>query len=184
MKVLDKIALAAFSVMMLLIAIIVCCIIFGWLDLGIVYQIGLHVIADKTSQNILLTVNIIFICLAIKAIFFDSSSQEEKFNEGILLENDDGKLVITKETIIGIVNGVLLEFLDVKDSQVRVKIDKEDNLSIILNMETTTDAIIKDLSNSLQIKIKEKIKESLDVDVKNVDIRVRSVVEPKTNSKN
>ena len=36
---------------------------------------------------------------------------------------------------------------------------------------------IKELSNNLQIRIKEKIKQSLDLDVKSIDIRIKNVVE-------
>ena len=42
--------------------------------------------------------------------------------------------------------------------------------------------IIKELSNNLQMRIKEKIKESLDLEVKNIDIRIKNVVAPKEES--
>ena len=180
MKVLDRIALVVFSVMMLIIAILVNITIFGWINSTTLYMLITHMIADDTTCKILLGINIIFIVLAIKAIFFESGDKDSKnYNDGILLENDDGKLLITKETITSMVDVVVSGFASVKSSQSKVVLDNENNLSIILTIETTSDTIIKELSNNLQIRIKEKIKESLDLDVKNIDIRVKNIVESK-----
>jgi uncharacterized alkaline shock family protein YloU len=182
MKTLDRIALAVFSVMMLIIAIVVCLVIFRWVDTTTMYMIMIHVLSDATTCNILLAINVIFILLAIKAIFFESGEKDDKYNDSVLLENDDGKLVITKETLIGIVDAVVDGFSSVKSSQTKVHLDENNNLSITLNVETTSDTIIKELSNNLQIRIKERIKESLDLEVKSVNIRIKSIVEPKTNT--
>ena len=149
------------------------------------YLLMINILSDTTTCNILIGVNIVFILLSLKAIFFESSEKEEKYNDSVLLENDDGKLVITKETLIGIVNAVVEGFASVKDLQTKVYLDSENNLSIMLTVETTSDTVIKDLSNNLQIRIKEKIKESLDLEVKSINIRIKDVVEPKpsTNDK-
>ena len=45
----------------------------------------------------------------------------------------------------------------------------------------TQEAIIKDLSNRLQLKIKEVIKNSIDIDIKEVNIKVRNIA-PKEES--
>ena len=120
-----------------------------------------------------------------KALFFGSVSKgEEKYNDGILLENDDGKLLITKETLISMINAVVAGFEGAKNCQTRVHLDKENNLSIVLTIEATSNTIIKELSNNLQIKIKEKIKESLDLDVTSINIRIKNIVESKAENIN
>lgn len=183
MKILDRIALAVFSVMILLISIIACLVIFGWIDITTIYMIMAHVLADKTTCNILIGINIVFILLAIKSIFFESADKDgESYNDGVLLENDDGKLLITKETLTSMVNVVVSGFSSVKSSQSKVILDNENNLSIILTIETTNNTIIKELSNNLQMRIKEKIKESLDLEVKSIDIRIKNVVDSKENN--
>lgn len=185
MKILDKIALILFSVMMLIISIVACLTIFGILEITTIFMMITHVLADKTTCNILIGVNIVFILLAIKAIFFESGiKKEEKYNDGILLENDDGKLVITKETLVSMINAVVSGFEGVKTCQTKVYLDNENNLSIILTIEATDNTIIKELSNNLQIKIKEKIKQSLDLEVTSINIRVKDIVETKTENTN
>lgn len=183
MKILDRIALAVFSVIILLISIIGCLVIFGWIDITTIYMIVSHILADKITCNILIVLNCIFIALAIKCIFFESSYKDsEKYNDGILLENDDGKLLITKETLTSMVNAVVSGFSSVKSSQSKVILDNENNLSIVLTIETSNNTIIKELSNNLQMRIKEKIKESLDLEVKSIDIRIKNVVDSKENN--
>lgn len=181
MKVLDKIALILFSVMMLIISIIICLTIFGVLDITTIYMIATNILSDKTTCNVLIGINIIFIVLAIKSIFFESGSKdEENYNDGILLENDDGKLLITKETLVSMVNAVVSGFEGAKNYQTKVYLDNENNLSIILTIEASDNTIIKELSNNLQVRIKEKIKESLDLEVKSINIRVKNIIETKT----
>lgn len=184
MKILDRIALTVFSVVMLIISVISCLIIFRCIDITTTFIVMAHILADPTISNILVAINIIFILLAIKAIFFESSDKDEKYNDSILLENDDGKLVITKETLVGLVNAVVAGFASVKSSQTKVYLDNENNLSITLTVETTSDTIIKELSNNLQIRIKERIKQSLDLDVKSINIRIKSIVEQKASTTN
>ena len=54
------------------------------------------------------------------------------------------------------------------------------NLKIFLNIVVSSDVAIKDLSADLQTKIKEKVKETTDLDVKEVNITVKKVIPEKT----
>ena len=72
MKILDRIGLALFSSLMLIISIIVCLMIFGWLSVDLVHQFVVMAINDSVSSNIMLGLSIAFILLAIKCIFFGS----------------------------------------------------------------------------------------------------------------
>ena len=181
MKILDRIALTLFSVIILIIAILGSLVIFGWFDVDttVVYTMVNKALSNDTARNVILGVNIVSIILALKAIFFGSSEKSEKYSDSIILENDDGRLIITKETLIGIINGVVNDFDSIKSCQTKIFLDEENNLSVILNIETTDNTIIKELINNLQIKIKEKLKESLDLEVKSLDVRVKSIVETK-----
>ena len=133
---------------------------------------------DTTICNVLLGINVVFIILAIKGIFFEASDKEEKYKEGILLENEDGKLLITKDTLVSIVNSVVSGFDSVKSQQTKILFDKDNNLSIILTIEVYEKSIIKELSNNIQIRVKDTIKKSLDIEVKSLDIRVKDMVRP------
>ena len=138
-------------------------------------------IEDQISSNILLALSVIFILLAIKCIFFDSSSkQETDYKNGILLENADGKLLITKDTLENLVNNVVKGFESAENVTTRVELDKENNVKVFVNLSVKENAIIKELSTNLQTKIKTTIKKTSDLEVKEVNIKVKDI-EPEKN---
>ena len=94
MKVIEKIALILYSNIILILSIILCVIIFGWLDIGLVGDIIKNVVLGETSGRIVLGVCIVFILLAIKCIFFSSYSSNETIGQGVLLENENGNYII------------------------------------------------------------------------------------------
>lgn len=176
MKILDRIGLALFSSLMLIISIIVCLMIFGWLSVDLVHELVVMAINDSVSSNIMLGLSIAFILLAIKCIFFDSSSKQEMdYKNGILLENSDGKLLITKDTIENLVNSVVKGFDSAENVTTRVELDNENNVTVFVNLSVKENAIIKELSTNLQTKIKTTIKNTSDLEVKEVNIKVKDI---------
>ena len=176
MKILEKITLIIYSNIMLILSIILCLLVFGWLDIGVVGNIVTKVVTGETSGTILLVVSVIFILLSIKCIFFDSTSKEQiKETQGVLLENESGKLMISKETIENLVNSVSLNFQSAENVTTRVELDKENNVKVYVNLIINEEAVIKDLSANLQAKIKERIKTATDLEVKEVNITVKKV---------
>lgn len=182
MKVLDKIGLVLFSTLILILSVLLCLMIFGWLDINLLTDIVKQALADQVTSNVLLGLSIVFILLAIKCIFFDSSSKEkEEYKNGILLENSNGKLLITKETIENLVNGVVKGFDSAEDVTTRIELDEENNVKVFVNLTVKENAVIKELSSNLQNKIKETIKKSSDLEVKEVNIKVRNIEQTKDN---
>lgn len=176
MKILEKITLIIYSNIMLILSIILCLMIFGWLDIDLVGNILTNMIVEDTTSKVVLGISVIFILLSIKCIFFDSTSKEQiKERQGVLLENESGKLMISKETIENLVNSVALNFQSAEEVTTRVELDKENNVQVFVNLIVNADAIIKDLSANLQSKIKEKIKMATDLEVKEVNITVKRV---------
>lgn len=176
MKILERITLIIYSIIMLILSIMLCLLVFGWLDIELIGDIVYKMIVGDTSSKILLGFSVVFILLSIKCIFFDSTSQEQnKEGQGILLENESGKLMISKETIENLVNSVALNFQSAEQVTTRVELDKENNVKVYVNLIISSDAIIKDLSANLQTKIKEKIKIATDLEVKEVNITVKKV---------
>lgn len=176
MKILDRIGLAVFSSIILVMAIIMCLMIFGWIDVNLIFSVVEAAINNQVCANIMLTLSIIFILLAIKCIFFDSTSKQEiDYKNGILLENSDGKLLITKDTIENMVNSVVKGFESAENVTTRVELDKENNVSVFVNLSVKENAIIKELSTNLQTKIKSTIKKTSDLEVKEVNIKVKDI---------
>lgn len=176
MKILEKITLIIYSNIMLVLSIILCLVIFGWLDINLVGDIVTNILVQDTTSKIILGISVLFILLSIKCIFFDSTSKEQiKERQGVLLENESGKLMISKETIENLVNSVALNFQSAEEVTTRVELDKENNVKVFVNLVVSSDAIIKDLSANLQSKIKEKVKLATDLEVKEVNITVKKV---------
>ncbi len=176
MKILEKITLIIYSNIMLIVSIILSLLVFGWLDIELVGNIVTKIIIGETSGKIILGLSVAFILLSIKCIFFDTTSREQiKERQGVLLENESGKLMISKETIENLVNSVALNFQSAEDVTTRVVLDKDNNVKVFVNLIVNEEAIIKDLSANLQAKIKEKVKAATDLEVKEVNITVKRV---------
>ena len=184
MKFIEKLTLIIYSCLMLVLSIVACLLIFGWIDFNFASEFVHAVLVGDTTGKVVLGFSVLFILLSVKCIFFDSSSSKDGDDgkEGVLLENENGKLLISKETLENLVNSVALNFPSAKDVTTRVSLDKENNVSVFVNLEVSSDVIIKDLSANLQSKIKEKIKTATDLDVKDVNITVKKVVEKEEKS--
>lgn len=176
MKVVEKITLIIYANIMLILSIIACLLVFGWLDMGVVGNMIRTCLTTDPGSKIVLGVSVIFILLSIRCIFFDPTSKEElKDKQGVLLENENGKLMISKETIENLVDSVAKDFDRAQGITTRVELDKENNVNIFANLVVSSDAVIKDLSANLQTKIKEKVKTATDLEVKEVNITVKKV---------
>ena len=60
-----------------------------------------------------------------------------------------------------------------------VKIDAENNVTVYVNLVVSQNAVIKELSANLQQKIKEAIKNASDLEVKEVNIKVKNIAPKK-----
>ena len=177
MKTIEKIALALFSTLILIISVIFCLLIFGWVDVEFFEQFVVSIINDSTSSNIVLGLSIIFILLAIRCIFFGGKNPKQNYENknGILLENSDGKLFITKETIENLVNRIVKGFNNAEDVATKVELDKENFVRVYVDLNVGEKAVIKELSTNLQTKIKETVKNATDLEVKEVNIKVKNI---------
>ena len=161
---------------MLVISVINCLLIFGWLKIGTVNTFIVDILNNSTYSNIVLAVSVVIILLAIKCIFFSTGDKEGvKSGNGILLENDNGKLVVSRDTLVNIVNSVAKGFESTENVITRVTLDKESNLRVFVELYVSPNAVIKDLSANLQTRIKEAIKKTADLEVKEVNIKIRNI---------
>ena len=174
MKLIEKISLIVFSNLLLILSIITCLLIFGWLSPEFIHEVVLSALNDSLTSNILLGISIVIILLAIKCIFFDGSDKDkDKPKEGILLE--------TKDTLESLISSVAKGFEGAENVTSRVYLDKENNLTVYITLFVHPDAVIKDLSSNLQTKVKEAIKTTSGLDVKEVNIRIKNIAPEKIN---
>ena len=180
MKIIEKITLIIYSNIILILAVIASLLVFGVLDIDVVGTLAKTLIISETSSKVILGVSIVCILLSIRCIFFDpTSKQEQKDKQGVLLANDNGKLMISKETIENLVEAVTKEYRTAKDVSSKVELDKNNNVNIFVNLVVSSDTIIKDLTANLQNSIKEKVKLATDLEVKEVNVTIKRAIQEK-----
>ena len=181
MKILDRINLVIFSVIMLIVSLTTCFVIAGWLELDVIFDLVKDIISTKVGRGVTLGVAVVFSLMATKSIFL-SSYAKEKSKEGILLENENGKLLVSKDTVENITGTVIKNFESVENSTTKVDVDNENKISLFITLSVYQEAIIKDLASKIQTDIKEAVKKSLDLEIKEVNVRVKNVTTKKENA--
>lgn len=174
MKVLDRINLAIFSIIILIISLVACIVLSGWLEIDVIANFAKGVFSSEVGGTAALVISILLSILALKSIFF-SSYAKEKTSEGILLENENGKLLVSKDTIENITVAVVKNYESIESSNTRVEVDEQNKISIFVSLSVYSEAVIKDLAAKLQEDIKTEVKKSLDLEIKEVNIRVKSI---------
>ena len=178
MKFLDKLGLAIFSLITLILSILVCLIAFGWIDVSIITVGITNAIASQNGMYITIGISVVLVLLSIKCLFFPSyerRSLKEDDEEGILLQNDNGKLLITKGTIKNLVNSTVDEFKNIEGSDAEITLDQNNDVYVDLEINVQKETIIKDVSSKLQNKIKEAVKKATDLEIKEINIKVNDV---------
>ena len=174
MKKLDRVILALFSVLMFLQSILAICIIAGFVRIETVTAFATMAFSGEQTTKIILGLEIVCLLCSIKCIFFDSSEKENKA-QGVLMQNDNGKLLISKPTIENIVKSVVKDFASVEDVSVDIDLDTVNNLIVNVNLVVGKDVIIKEITLNMQNRIKEKVKQSADLEVKEVNVKIKNI---------
>ena len=91
------------------------------------------------------------------------------------MQNDNGKLLISKPTIENIVESVVKGFDSVDDVSVDIDLDALNCLIVNVNLVVSQEVIIKEITLNMQNKIKEAIKRTSDLDVKEVNVKIKNI---------
>ena len=178
MKILDKLALKIFSIIIFIITIALILMITDIISIDMILEkISEMSIGEKAIQ-ITIAIIAVLMLLAIKGLFFTSKS-EDNGKDGIVLENTSGKLVISKESLESLIASVIKEIPGAETVSSKTILDKNKNLIIYVTAIVSKDVMLKDISNELQLKIKETMKKTADLDVKEVNIRIKNITTKK-----
>ena len=166
MKFLERFTLIIYSFVVLLLSVILSLLIFNWIDFEIVTEMVKALITGDLSSKITLGISIVFILLSIKCMFFDEKSKEKvRETQGILLKNENGQLMISRESIDNIVKNTVVGFDNVKQCNTRIDVNSENQLRITLLLVVNENVVIKELASTLQKKVKEDVKKVADLEV-------------------
>ena len=180
MKFLERLSLAIFSIIILVLSVIISLMAFGWIEVSAIAYGLAWLLSVPSAVNTALVIAVILILLSIKCLFFSSREKNDK-TEGILLENENGKLLISVDTIENLIKGVVLGFSNVKSMSCKVNLDKQiNNVRVDLKLTVGADTVIKELSMNIQDRIKEVVKNTTELDIKEINIKIKDI----DNSKN
>ena len=177
MKKIDKLILVIFSIIILVIGVFINLLAVGWLDFNTAVSLMQKAFSTNPASQIILITTEICMLLAIVAIFVDTPSKDKSKNgRDVLMQNDNGRLMISRDTIENIVDTVVSKFPGAKEAHTKITLDSENNVSVLVDLTVIEDVVIKDLTLNLQNKIKEAIKKTSDLEVKEVNVRIKNIV--------
>lgn len=185
MKILERLALILFSIIMMVLAVTCCLVVFDVVELKTIYNFLEDLIQNEVARKVIIGSSIVAILLAVKALFFPSRpKKKQEIKTGVLLENKDGRLLISKDTIENLVNSVVKGFDDAVDVQTKINLDSNNRITVYVSLLVRENSVIKELSSNMQNKIKETIKRSTDLEVNQVNINIKDIDGNKNATKN
>ncbi len=175
MRLVERFSIIVFSILILVLSIFTM-----FVSVDIVSVDVFEDIFGYLSANIGLTVCVCILLTfwSIANIFFKSDSKGENSN-GVLLKNDNGSLLITKDSISNLVGAVLKKSIDIKEESIKIDFDEQKNIVINLVISVKDSTIIKDTSAKLQENIKLTIKKATDLEIKEINIKIKGVEQEK-----
>ena len=174
MKFLDRFILVIYSIVMFLLSVLTAVLLFRWLDIETVHTFVDEILFTEPYSSIVLGVVIVVILLSIKALFF-KGKDERATKDGVLLQNDNGKLLISKDTLENLVINIARGFEGTENVVAKVGLDKENNLMVYVTLYVHPNVVIKDLTANIQNRIKDAIKKTSDLETKDVNVRIRNI---------
>ena len=98
----------------------------------------------------------------------------------LILENESGKLIISKESLESLIAGVGKEIEGVESVASRTFIDSEKNVIVEVNVVVGREAVLKEISAELQRNVKSALKQTADLDVRFVNIKIKNISNKKS----
>ena len=175
MKFLEKLALILFSIMISILSIICILVALGIVDIRTVVSMISFLAYDV---RITLGVAIVALLLAVKCLFFRAKPQDDG-RDGVTLENNSGKLVISKESLETLIANVVKDVQGIEAISSRTILDKDNNVVVYVTTLVSKDMMIKDVSVQIQERIKEALSKTADLQVKQVNVKVKNITNKK-----
>lgn len=183
MTLFQKIVSVTFASIVLFVSVVSMLTLGGILD----PQLGSNIMEDMIEgyfwSKIFFAIFTILAILAIKEIVFGEKVSSQG-REGLVLENETGKLIISKESLENLISGVGKEIEGIDNIASRTFIDTEKNVIVEANVVVGRDVVLKDISAELQKRVKVALKQTADLDVKYVNIKIKNISNKKSKKNN
>lgn len=178
MKFLDRLVLKIFALIVGVLTILIVLAVTGIIPMEYITDLLVYLTDGTVNLKITLVVSGVILLLVLKALCFPSKPESDG-KDGVVLENNNGKLVISKETLDNIISGIAKDIAGTESTSSKTIVDKNRNLKVYVTTLVNKDVLIKDVSSELQDKIIEAMKKTADLDVKEVNIKVKNITSKK-----
>ena len=176
MKLVDKVIYFIFSVIILARVVVMFTVI---LNIGGVVNPVFNFISNipnmsftQEQMTYIVIIEILLFIMAIKGILFQSKLEENK--DAIILENNSGKLIISRKTLENLVKDISNGVQGVENSFARVNVSKDTELIISIDI-VVKEGSIKDITKKLQEDVKIAIKKASDLNVSEVNVNIKNI---------
>lgn len=178
MNLFDKLSLKIFSIIVLVIAVALGITIMQITTLSEITNF----VEELINDNFYIAVGVIAVLIvwSIRNIVNGGKNPREN-SSGVLLENKNGKLLITKESINNLIETVVHENKDISNVNTRLEFDENNNINVYLNIAVKVGTSVKDVTSDIQTRIKDAVKKTTDLDIKEINIKVKNIEQLRRN---
>lgn len=174
MSTFEKVISIIFSAIVLILSVVLMLTIGGVIPADFGANTMQAIVEGNFFSKVLFVVALVLMLLALREIIFGEKISTEG-KEGLILENESGKLIISRESLENLVAGVGKEIPGADSISSRTYIDSEKNVTVDVNVVVSRDVVIKEISTELQKKVKAALKQTADLDVKYVNIKIKNI---------
>lgn len=178
MKFLEKLSLILFSLIISVLSIALILIMLDIIEMTVIIKVMSSILRNELAVKITLGASIVALLLAIKCMFFGGQKPDDGRN-GVTLENNSGKLVISKESLENLIANVVKEVQGIEAISSKTLLDKDNNLVVYVTTLVSKDMMIKEVSTQIQEKIKDALNKTADLQVKQVNVKVKNITNKK-----
>lgn len=178
MKFIDRMSLKIFALIIGVLSIMIALIVTGIIPVDYLTDPIVYLTDGTVKIKVTLIVCAVLLILVIKSLCFASKPNDDG-KEGIVLENSSGKLVISKESLENMISSISKEIPGTESTTSRTLVDKDKNLKVFVTTVVSKDVMIKDISTELQHKIKDAMRKTADLEVKEVNVKIKNITSKK-----
>ena len=174
MKFLDRLVLKLFALIVGVLTILIVLAVTGIIPMEYITDLLVYLTDGTVNLKITLVVSGVILLLVLKALCFPSKPESDG-KDGVVLENNNGKLVISKESLENLIASVIKDVPGADTVSSRTILDKDKNLIVYVTAIVSKDVMLKDITNEVQSKIKLAMKRTADLEVKEVNVKIKNI---------
>lgn len=172
MRILDRVLLAIYTILIIIISVIAMAIALRWIPADTVYMY-IRSVYDNTQVAIaVLIVGLLFLVISLELLL---SGSRRSTPRGAMLKSDGtGSVMLSVNAIDSMVQRSARMIEGIKDIKSSVSVDPE-GTQIMLSVQVEQDVKIPELTDNLQSQVKEYVENYGGIKIKAITVRVDSI---------